>query len=125
VIQNDTTHADRLTPFIERLLVLPLAEWHECAAKSPAQIARELENKLASALLMSATSFEIWRAGDNVETALFRFDGAEGRRLTRRAGTLVHIRVVTTRAALGVLASPALETSELRALCAGFYRLIM
>src|SRR5450830_694539 len=108
---------------MERLLELPLGEWHRIAMATPKEISRELECALTGALDASASAFEAWRARDDVTTLLFRFECAEGRLLTRPRGTLMHIRCVTERATLAVLVRERLAEPDFVGLIGGFAEL--
>ena len=57
----------------------------------------------------SALAWDIWSTGEDVETAVHRFESAEGRELHRCGPSRAQMRRVTTQAALAVLMRQVVE----------------
>jgi hypothetical protein len=89
--------------FIERLMELQLARWHEVASAAPSEVAVDVTCALSRALSRPADAWDVWHLRDLVETALYRFESADGRALLHRGMGRRHVRRVTERAALVVL----------------------
>jgi hypothetical protein len=110
--------------FLERLMVLPLADWSTVAMRCPNRIAEASEQALHEALSEPTTAFDVWSARDDVETALCCFECPEGRSYISRKGSRAHIKLVTERAALGVLLREVLGETHFIACYGGFEALI-
>ena len=110
--------------FLERLALLPLPVWLEACATTPAEVAPDVALALTRALTESADPLAVWRLRDDVDTVLFRFESAEGRRLLRRQVTLPQIRLVTERAARALLVRSALAVAVFDILYAPFASVI-
>ncbi len=107
-------------PFAGQLLLLPLTTWCEAAAASPERLPECTEAALADALRAPGLALEVWNTRDDVETALCRFDCAEGRALLRMRRQRDHVRAVSERAALAVLVQDVLGAQDFRACYGGF-----
>jgi hypothetical protein len=83
----------------------------------------EQEMALARVLGSPELSYQAWRIRDQVETACCRFDSVDGRRACPRA-RLRAVRRATERAALALLARPALSPDVFRALYGDFERVL-
>ncbi|HEX9484993.1 MAG TPA: hypothetical protein VF929_10450 [Gemmatimonadaceae bacterium] len=118
-------HSAELALFMDRLMSISLDSWHQMAVASMDQ-SREPQSVIApGALDARVSAFEVWRARDNVETALHRFESAEGRTFTRRPGDLMRIRRATECAALAVLARDTLTAQEFTEMVGGFSVLVL
>jgi hypothetical protein len=87
--------------FMERLMLLPLAQWWDVAADAPAELEADVAQALATAL-ETADALALWSMRDDLATVLYRFEGAEGRLLRGRA-SVPHLRLITERAACSLL----------------------
>lgn len=121
-------HAAPVTPgerpleerFLERVAALPLPTWFDTCAAAPAEIAPDVVLALTRAISESADPLAVWNLREDVETLLHRFGSAEGRLLLRGRVKLSHVRLVTERAARGLLVRSVLAASVLEALYAPF-----
>jgi hypothetical protein len=97
--------SDRMaaTAFVERLLRLSLAAWHQAALGSPAALDVITERTFREVLQAPEVAWDAWCVRDDVEATFWRFDCAEGRELLRPHGRRSHVRAVSDRAALAVL----------------------
>lgn len=114
----------RFSAFMDRLMNISLEAWHQMVLASADRSTAAQQAVLRGALETSVGAFEVWRARDNVETALHRFESVEGRSFTRRPGALMRIRRVTERAALAVLARDALRDEEFTEMVGAFSALV-
>ena len=107
---------------LNRLALMPLAEWHELAVSTPGRVSNELHHALTRALAQAATPFEVWQARDHLDTLMHRYDCAEGREMLRPLEQSGHVREVTERALLAVLVRPALREADFAVLVGSFSR---
>lgn len=114
----------RCAKFLERLMVLDLAEWLRDVVEAPSEISEAHASALAHALTQLADPVAVWSACDDVETALFRFECAEGRVLLHDATRLAHLRMVTERAACCLLVRELLNARAFDAFYLPFARSI-
>jgi len=113
-----------LFTFVDRLLLLPLVTWRDAAMACPRQLAATAAQALTEAMRTPELALEVWNTRDDVETALCRFDCAEGRVLLRARGQREHVHAVSERAALAVLVHDVLRAQDFSACYGGFARCI-
>ena len=113
-----------LFTFVDRLLLLPLVTWRDAAMACPPQLAATSAQALTEAMRTPELALDVWNTRDDVETALCRFDCAEGRVLLRAKGQREHVHVVSERAALAVLVHDVLRAQDFSACYGGFVRCI-
>ena len=109
---------------VDQLLLLPLVTWRDTAMACPSHLAASTEQALADAVRASGMALDVWNTRDDVETAICRFDCAEGHELLRARGQREQVHLVTERAALAVLVREALPAQEFSACYGAFHRCI-
>ena len=110
--------------FMERLAALPLNDWAVVAMACPATIATASEQAMTAALQDPMLALDAWNVRDDVESLMCRFDCADGRRYVTKKGSRAHIKLVTARAALSVLAYDVLGATHFVVCYSEFERII-
>jgi hypothetical protein len=106
--------------FVEQLMLLPLVKWRDAAMACPRQLPAATARVLDAAIRDPVLALDVWNTRDDVETALYRFDCAEGQALLRGKAHRTHVHVVSERAALAVLVHAALSAEDFGACYGGF-----
>lgn len=110
--------------FMERLTALPLREWGDVAMECPATIAAASEQAMTVALRDPLLALDAWSVRDDVESAMYRFECAEGRRYVAKKESRAHVRRVTERAALAVLVYDVLGATHF-VVCYGVFERVV
>jgi hypothetical protein len=109
---------------MERLVTLSLRDWGDAATDCPSTIAAESEQAMTAALRDSMLALDAWSVRDDVESAMYRFDCAEGRRYVAKKESRAHVRRVTERAALAVLVYDVLGATHF-VVCYGVFERVV
>jgi len=100
------------TAFVEHLLGLSLATWHQAALGSAAALDADTARAFREVLRTPEVAWDAWCVRDDVEAVFWRFECAEGRELLRPRGRRRHVRAVSDRAALAVLAHDLISVPD-------------
>lgn len=106
-------------------MTVPLLEWCSAASAVPPSERERAAGALTGALAAEVLALDAWQVRDDVQTAWFRFECAEGQKLARAfLRDLPAMQLATERAALALLVQPLLTDSEFQLLYRGFDRLL-
>jgi len=108
------------TAFIEHLLRLPLAAWHDAASCSAHELDVVTGRAFLEVLRRPDVAWDAWCVRDDVEATFWRFDCPEGRELLRPRGAREHVRAVSDRAALAVLVHDLIPATDFGRCYGGF-----
>lgn len=106
--------------FVERLLRLPLARWHEAAMSSASEPDDANSRPFVDLLQTPEVAWDAWCVRDDVEATFWRFECPEGRELLRPHGEREHVRTASDRAALAVLLHDLIPASDFGRWYGGF-----
>ena len=109
------------TAFVERLLRLSLAAWHQAALGSSVELDAVTEQAFRAVLRTPEVAWDAWCVRDDVEAAFWRFDCPEGEELLRPRGQRRLVRAVSDRAALAVLVHDLISVRDFDC-CYGAFR---
>lgn len=108
------------TAFVEHLLRLPLAAWHDAVTCSPSELDAVTARAFLEVLRSPDVAWDAWCVRDDVEATLWRFECPEGRELLRPRGERDHVREVSDRAALAVLVHDLISAPDFSRCYGGF-----
>lgn len=108
------------TAFVEHLLRLSLAVWHDAAMRSASELDDVTNRAFAEVLRTPEVAWDAWCVRDDVEAAFCRFECPEGYELLRPRGRRGHVRTVSGRAALAVLVHDLIPASAFGRCYGGF-----
>ena len=100
------------TAFVEHLLRLSLAAWHDAAVRSASELDDVTSRAFAEVLRTPEVAWDAWCVRDDVEAAFCRFECPEGRALLRPRGERKRVRAISDRAALAVLVHDMISMSD-------------